>query len=321
MDRRRFLGAAAGALAVGATQSVFAGQTPPAPAPAPAGPPPARPAWSKKNAFKLKYAPHIGMFANAAGKDPLDQLRFMADQGFTAFEDNGMMGRPVELQQQMGDLMAKLGITMGVFVVLTGGNGNSGFTSGKPDDAATFVKQCETAVEVGKRVNAKWMTVVPGNFDRKLPLETQTAHVIDTLRGGADVLAKANMTMVLEPLSDTPDLFLRFSAQTYMICRAVNSPGCKILFDMYHMTKNEGSMIPHIDLAWKEIGYFQIGDNPGRKEPGTGEVNYKNVFKHIHGRMQAEKRDFVFGMEHGNSIPGVDGEKALIDAYLAADAF
>jgi hydroxypyruvate isomerase len=170
-------------------------------------------------------------------------------------------------------------------------------------------------------VHAKWMTVVPGNFDRRLPLETQTAHVIDTLRGGADVFAKNNLAMVLEPLSDTPDLFLRFSAQTYMICRAVNSPGCKILFDMYHMTKNEGSMIPHIDLAWKEIGYFQIGDNPGRKEPGTGEVNYKNVFKHIHGRMQAEKRDFVFGMEHGNSIPGIDGERALIDAYVAADAF
>jgi len=319
MDRRRFLEAAAGVLAVGAAQSAFAGQAPPAPA-APAAAPP-RPAWTKKNAFKLKYAPHIGMFENAAGKDPLDQLRFMADNGFTAFEDNGMMKRPVDLQQRMGDLMAKLGITMGVFVVDTGGNSNAGFTSGKPEDAPAFVKQCEAAVEVAKRVNAKWMTVVPGNFDRRLPLETQTAHVIDTLRGGADVLAKNNMAMVLEPLSDTPDLFLRFSAQGYMICRAVNSPGCKILFDMYHMTKNEGSMIPHIDLAWKEIGYFQIGDNPGRKEPGTGEVNYKNVFKHIHERMQADKRDFVFGMEHGNSIPGVDGERAVIDAYVAADAF
>src|SRR5215211_915919 len=132
MDRRRFLEATAGVLAVGATQSVFAGQTPPAPA-APATPPP-RPAWSRKNTFKLKYAPHIGMFANAAGKDPLDQLRFMADQGFTAFEDNGMMGRAPELQQQMGDLMAKVGITMGVFVLQTGGNGNAGFTSGKPED-------------------------------------------------------------------------------------------------------------------------------------------------------------------------------------------
>jgi hydroxypyruvate isomerase len=319
MDRRRFLEAAAGAIAVGATQSAFA-QAPPAPASTPAAPPP-RPAWTSKHAFKLKYAPHIGMFKESAGGDPLDQLRFMADNGFTAFEDNGMMNRPVELQQQMGDLMAKLGITMGVFVVQTGGNGNSGFTSGKPDDAPTFAKQCAAAVDVAKRCNAKWMTVVPGNFDRRLPVELQTAYTIDTLRAGADVLAKANLVMVLEPLSDTPDLFLRHSAQTYMICRAVNSPACKILFDMFHMTRNEGDMIRHIDWAWKEIGYFQIGDNPGRKEPGTGEVNYKNVFKHIHEKMQADKRDFVFGMEHGNAMPGVDGEKAVIDAYVAADAF
>ena len=86
---------------------------------------------------------------------------------------------------------------------------------------------------------------------------------------------------------------------------------------MYHMQRNEGDMIVHIDRAWDEIGYFQIGDNPGRKEPGTGEMNYKNIFKHIH------QKGFkgVFGMEHGNSIPGKEGELALIKAYREADSF
>jgi hydroxypyruvate isomerase len=74
-------------------------------------------------------------------------------------------------------------------------------------------------------------------------------------------------------------------------------------------------MIQHIDLAWSEIAYFQIGDNPGRKEPGTGEVNYKNIFRHVHDKGYAG----VFGMEHGNSRPGKDGEQAVIDAYAAAD--
>jgi hydroxypyruvate isomerase len=321
MDRRRFLEATAGALAVGATNRAFA-QTPAAPpaAAAPAAPPP-RPAWSAKHTFKLKYAPHIGMFANAAGPDPLEQLRFMADNGFMAFEDNGMMGRPVALQEQMGDLMVKLGITMGVFVIRTGGNNNTGFTTGKPENPANFAKQCEEAVDVAKRVHAKWMTVVPGNFTRALPLDIQTGHVIDTLRAGADVLAKHDLVMVLEPLSDTPDLFLRFQSQGYMICRAVNSPACKILCDLYHVQRNEGHLIPNIDLCWKEIGYFQIGDNPGRKEPGTGEVNYRNVFKYVHTRMKAEGRDFVFGMEHGNALPGADGERAVIEAYVAADGF
>jgi hydroxypyruvate isomerase len=80
--------------------------------------------------------------------------------------------------------------------------------------------------------------------------------------------------MVLEPLSDTPDLFLRETAQTYMICKAVNSPSCKILFDIFHMQRNEGHLIPHIDWTWDEIAYFQIGDNPGRNEPTTGEINF-----------------------------------------------
>ena len=307
MDRREFLATTASAAsALGLGAGPLAAQTPTAP---------------QKRTFKLKYAPHIGMFENSAGKDPLDQIRFMADAGFRAFEDNGMIKRPVELQQQMGDLLAKRGMTMGVFVIDGGDNWKVSLATGKPEFIEVFVKACRDSVDVAKRVNAKWMTVVPGNFNRRLPLETQTAHVIDTLRGGADVLAKNNMAMVLEPLSDTPDLFLRFSAQGYMICRAVNSPGCKMLCDMYHLQRNEGHIIPRIDLAWSEIGYFQIGDNPGRKEPGTGEVNYKNVFKHIHERMQADKRDFVLGMEHGNSIPGVDGERAVIDAYVAADAF
>lgn len=281
----------------------------------------AQPSATPVRRFKLKYAPHFGMFKESAGEDLFDQLRFMADQGFTAFEDNGMMGRPVEVQQQLGDLLAKLGMTMGVFVIQTGGNNSDRFTTGNPENRGLFVKACEAAVDVARRVNARWMTVVPGAFHRRLPIGIQTGHVIDTLRAGADVLAKHDLTMVLEPLSDNPDQFLRTSDQTYMICRAVNSPACKILYDAYHMQRNEGHLMPSIDWTWDEIAYFQMGDVPGRKEPGTGEVNYRNVFKHIHAKMQATGRDFVFGMEHGNAFPGRDGEARLIQAYVDADSF
>jgi sugar phosphate isomerase/epimerase len=85
-----------------------------------------------------------------------------------------------------------------------------------------------------------------------------------------------------------------------LVCKAVASPACKILFDMYHQQIREGNLIPNIDLAWDEIAYFQIGDNPGRKEPGTGEVNYRNVFRHVHGKGYKG----ILGMEHGNSLPG-----------------
>ena len=270
-----------------------------------------------KRSFQCRYAPHFGMFKEHAGPDLIAQLEFMADQGFTALEDNGLMGRPVDVQVKIGETLAKRGMTMGVFVIDGGDNWKTSLATGKPEFHEKFLATCRTAVEVGKRVNAKWATVVPGYFERKLPMGIQMGHVIDTLRAGAAILEPHNLAMVLEPLSDNPDLFLRTSDQAYTICRAVDSPSCKILYDMYHMQRNEGDIVAHIDHAWSEIAYFQIGDNPGRKEPGTGEMNYKNLFRHI----RRKGFDGIFGMEHGNALPGKEGEQALIDAYVAADQF
>ncbi len=275
---------------------------------------------SAQPAFKLKYAPHFGMFENSAGKDPIDQLKFMHEMGFRALEDNGMMDRPVEVQTKVGETMAKLGMTMGVFVVnFDNWPLQTSLASGKKEWRDKFLQRCKEAVEVAKRVNAKWMTVVPGNYDRSIPIGIQTGHVIESLRMASAIFEPHGLVMVLEALSDTPDLFLRNSDQTYMICKAVNSPSCKFLFDMWHMQRNEGHIIYNIDQTWDEIGYFQIGDEPGRKEPTTGEMNYKNIFKHINAKSQATGRDFVFGMEHGNSVKGKEGEIKLIEAYRASD--
>ncbi|MDX1909312.1 MAG: TIM barrel protein [Bacteroidia bacterium] len=277
----------------------------------------AQPATTPPQPFKLRYAPHFGMFENHAGKNLLDQLKFMADEGFTALEDNGMPGRPVAEQEKIAAEMQRLRMDMGVFVV----NGDIAWmpsmTTGDLAIRDKWLAACRHAVEVAKRVNAKWMTVVPGFYQRSLPIGIQTAHVIDWLRRGCEIFEPHGLVMVLEPLSDTPDLFLRYSDQTFMICKAVNSPSCKLLFDMYHMQKNEGHIIYNIDQTWDEIPYFQIGDNPGRKEPTSGEMNYKNIFKHIHSRGYTG----ILGMEHGNAAPGKEGERALINAYREVDGF
>ena len=125
--------------------------------------------------------------------------------------------------------------------------------------------------------------------------------------------------MVLEPLNfrNHPGLFLTESPQAFEICKAINSKSCKILFDIYHQQIQEGNLIPNIDLCWDEISYFQIGDNPGRNEPTTGEINYKNIFKFIYEKGFSG----ILGMEHGNSIPGKNGEKQLINSYKIVDNF
>ncbi|NCI46829.1 hydroxypyruvate isomerase family protein [Sediminibacterium soli] len=268
--------------------------------------------------FQCNYAFHDGMFRNHAGNDFIDQIKFGHEMGFRAIEDNGMMSRTPEMQQKIGDTLAKLGMTMGVFVnQFDKWPLQISMTGGKKEWKDKFIQYCKDSVEVAKRCNAKWITVVPGNYDRTLPEAYQTANVIEFMRRGAEILEPHGLVMVMEPLSDTPELFLRLSSQTYTICKAVNSPSCKILFDMYHMQRNEGNIISNIDRAWDEIAYFQIGDNPGRKEPGTGEMNYQNIFKHI------LKKGYkgVYGMEHGNAKPGKEGEEALINAYRTADSF
>lgn len=271
----------------------------------------------QKNKFNMQYAPHFGMFEAHAGKDLMDQLKFMADAGFTALEDNGLLKREPAVQQKIGEQLAKLGMTMGVFVVDGGDNWKISLASGKKEFKDHFVATCKQSVEAAKRVNAKWMTVVPGFFDRRLPIGIQTSHVIDALRAGAEVFEPHGLVMVLEPLSDTPELFLRHSDQTFMICKAVNSPSCKILYDIYHMQRNEGHLITNIDLCWDEIAYIQIGDNPGRKEPTTGEINYPNVFKHLYNKGYRG----VCGMEHGKLNAGKEGEIALLEAYKKVDQF
>jgi hydroxypyruvate isomerase len=269
--------------------------------------------------FKMKFAPHAGMFRHHAGDNFLDQIRFMLDQGFTALEDNGMKNRSIDEQEAIAKLMSDNNMEMGVFVAHKIYWKEPNLASGKKEYLDEFLTQIEESVEVAKRVNAKWMTVVPGHVDLRLDDDYQTANVIEALKKACDILEPHNLTMVLEPLNfrNHPGLFLTESPQAFQICKAVNSHSCKILFDIYHQQIQEGNLIPNIDACWDEIAYFQIGDNPGRKEPTSGEINYLNVFKHIHEKGYTG----ILGMEHGNSMVGKEGELRVIEAYRETSNF
>ncbi len=269
--------------------------------------------------YNLNYAPHLGMFKNHAGEDPIAQLNFMADQGFKAFEDNGMSGRTVALQEEMAKTMKARGLQMGVFVAHKIYWKEPNLASGDAAKREEFLDDIRNAVQVAKRVNAKWMTVVPGHVDLTKSMGYQTSNVVEALKMASAILEPHELVMVLEPLNfrDHPGLFLTESPQAYEVCKAVDSPSCKILFDIYHQQIQEGNLIPNMEACWDEITYLQIGDNPGRKEPTTGEINYTNVFKFIHSKGYQG----VLGMEHGNSKPGKMGEQAVIDAYKQVDTF
>lgn len=275
-------------------------------------------AASRGAPFACDFAPHFGMFRHHAGDDVVAQLEWMHAEGFRSLEDNGMRGRSVAEQERIAAAMARLGMRMGVFVLNPStAFGKVTFAGGDAAFTASFLDDVRASIEVAKRVNARWMTVVMGDLAHRLEFEYQTANAVEVLRRGAELLEPHGLVMVLEPLNrrDHPGMFLTRVPQAYQICRAVNSPACKILFDIYHQQITEGNLIPNLDRAWDEVAYLQIGDNPGRKEPGTGEINYARVFAHV----KAKGFTGILGMEHGNAGAGRDGEAAVVAAYRRVD--
>lgn len=301
MDRRSFLAAGAATTAIAATGGLAATAR----------------AQGRAGDFSMRFAPHFGMFRHHAGDDPVAQLEFAREAGFTAWEDNGMKGRSPDEQSRIAQAMQRLGIMMGVFVVNPSTAWQATFSRGDQDSRDKFLEECRSSVEVAKRVNATWMTVVLGTREPRIDLGYQTAYAIDTLRMASEIFEPHGLVMVLEPLNprDHPNMLLAEMGHAFEICRGVNSPACKILCDMYHQQITEGNLIPNIDRSWGEIAYFQIGDNPGRREPTTGEINYRRVFEHIRSKGFAG----ILGMEHGLSRGGKEGEVALIEAYRACD--
>ena len=269
--------------------------------------------------FSLGYAPHEGSFASRG--DRLEQIAYAADQGFTAWEDNEAARRTVAEQEAMARALQQRGMTMGVFVASMPRWGDFRPQLGGEDDAdrEAFLADIRASIDVAKRLEARWMTVVPGFLDRKLPLEIQTGRVVETMRRAAEIVEPHGLVMVMEPLNtlvNHPGVFLQTVPQGFAVAKGVDSPAVKVLADLYHEQIQAGNLIATMDACWDEIGYLQFGDNPGRNEPGTGEINYHNVVRWLRARKFAG----VIGMEHGNSVEGRAGEERLVAAYRAMDA-
>ncbi len=268
--------------------------------------------------FLLDYAPHEGSFASRGGR--LEQVAYAADQGFRGWEDNEAASRPVAEQEALSKALQQRGMTMGVFVAsmprwsefrpVLGAN--------EDDDRQRFLADIRASLEVAKRLNAKWATVVTGFVDPRIPMDIQEARVVDVMRRAAEIVEPSGLVLVMEPLNtlvNHPNVFMRTITQGYAVARAVNSPSVKVLADLYHAQIQAGNLIRTLETCWSEIAYIQFGDNPGRNEPGTGEINHAGIVRWLHAHHYAG----VIGMEHGNSVQGRPGEERLIAAYRAID--
>ncbi|OAV69166.1 Hydroxypyruvate isomerase [Bacteroidales bacterium Barb6XT] len=306
MERRTFIKSAAGGIALAGLGNVA-----PAMAAAPCS------SVSNKAKFTLKYAPPLGMFTSHAGKDPVEQLKFIADQGFRAAYDLGLIGRPPAEQEKIAGEARKLGLELGQFSFKIDWSKPT-FVLKKDEIREEIKTRMLAGLEVQKRTGINTGLVVPGHYDSRLHIEHQTVNVIENLRMCFDILEQSGLEIVLEPLNtltNHPSVFLTRTSQAKLICVAVNHPGCKMVDDLYHQQITEGNLIPNLEACWDYIGSIHVADNPGRNEPSTGEINYATVFNYLHNR----NYEGILSMEHGQSKPGKEGELAIINAYRELD--
>lgn len=267
--------------------------------------------------FKLRYGPRIGWLNN----EPVTrQLEIYAEAGFRDFEHNGLPSHTPQELEAIRKKMDDLKMSMGTFVVNRGGWRQTAMPDRGPHKM--FLEDIQRAIQLHKIIGNEVATVTSGLSVQNISFEQQTRNCIDVLKRAADLLEKANskLTLVLEPLNfkvDHAGYFVVFSEHAAQIIGEVNHPQVKILFDMYHQQISEGNIINNIHMYWDLIGYFQTGDVPGRKEPGTGEMNYQNIFKVLHTKGYKG----IIGLEHSMLKPGMEGFRKVVEAYRQADAF
>jgi hydroxypyruvate isomerase len=273
----------------------------------------AKAAQTKATKYHLRYAPHLTILSKEL--TIAQRLDLIAEHGFDATEYNGLLNHPLNEVEEIRKKLDSLRIEMGIFVANPGGWKTAGLVEPKQRDA--FLEEVKKTIEYHKAIGNHSATTLTGPAIPGAPRSTQRRSAIEGLKRAADLLEKTELALVVEPLNhiDHPGFFMTHSDELAEIIAAVNSKHVRMLFDLYHLQIEEGNLINNFRAYVDLVGYIQTGDVPGRKEPGTGEVNYRNVFKAIY---DAGYRGII-GMEHGTSLPGKAGVLKMFEAYKQAD--
>jgi hydroxypyruvate isomerase len=225
-----------------------------------------------------------------------ERISIVADTGCKAFS---FWGLKREQADAMEAAQKKYGLQCGSIT----GNGKTGWGNGLTvtGHEEAFLQDFRDHIEVAKRFGARNLICFLGATSKEIPLEVQHRQFIDGLKKAGDIAAKADVYFCLEPLNavESPQMSVLSAKHGFKIVAEVNHPHVKLDFDMYHLQLSEGNIINNLREGLKKgwIRFVEVGDVPGRKEPGTGEMNYVNIFRVLREEGYA---DFI-GMEHGSS--------------------
>jgi len=224
------------------------------------------------------------MFNRPAGNPSMprpDRIKAVADKGFTAYSfwsaEPAERAAMVKVQQQRG--------LKCVSIVGTGSaGGTTGFTRPGAQDA--LLKEIHERVDIAKEFGAPDLISFVGALQPDVPWETQRAGIVEGLKRAGDIAAAGGVSIIVEPLSVNPGQPRRAldrAVDCFPVIQDVNHPNVKVCFDLYHLQRTEGNLVVNLRNGLKDnlIKLVQIGDVPGRLEPGTGEINYPFIFREL----------------------------------------
>jgi hydroxypyruvate isomerase len=252
-----------------------------------------------KNDLKIALQPR--MFG---GRDFLKQIEQVAYYGYPAFEQLGTGGVDIEATRAKMDELGLVWTCIGANIGSIGrpNNWKQGLGISSLEEHDNVERSFRERLGVAKKLNIKRLLGLTGQKRQDMSPERQTEIIVTGLKRLAPIAEDNDVTIVLEILNtkiNHPGYFLVYTPQGAEIMQEVDSPNVKLLYDIYHQQISEGNLINNITKNIQYIGHFHIGDNPGRQQPGTGEINYRNVFKAIHGT----DYDGYLSMECGYTIP------------------
>ena len=206
-----------------------------------------------------------------------DRIRAAAALGFPAIEFWNWRGKDLAA---IAELTGELDLAVAQFT-------GWGFEPGLNDPAnhAAFLEAVAEACEVAAQLRCEKLTIVAGNDQPGMTRAEMHEHVRAGLAAAAPLCEAAGVMLILEPMNirvDHAGHCLYGSPDAVAICRAIDSPAVKLNWDLYHMQISEGDLCGHLRDGFDQVGYLQLADHPGRREPGTGEIHYARVLKEAH---------------------------------------
>lgn len=208
-----------------------------------------------------------------------DRFGAAAADGFEAVEYVGAYEQPPAV---LASLLLRHGLTQALFNLPAGdwAAGERGIAC-HPDRVAEFRESVDRAIEYAKATGCTQVNCLAGIAPQGIDRPTLESVLVENLRYAAPRLLEAGIKLLLEPINtrDMPGFLINSTSDYERIAAAVAHENLYLQYDFYHMQIVQGDLIPTFLRLQSRIAHVQIADHPGRHEPGTGEINYTNIFK------------------------------------------